>query len=426
MRAEGGGECNVIIYLIKQPYIYDVFRVRVSSVVKPYSPVYLHVGGQVQFKIMDQGEFTNGGKDTTWSSNNPSILDINQVTGEARALGEGRAEILLSNHISAASIVQVSKVRHGELDEQSRKNLIINTEQYAGDVRVRVKLYLHEQIEELMPSVQFDGITLIKQNVGIDCQSDNPDILQARGEVSDLEGFFCILSYKPTSSSKSVPKFTQISVTVFAPNPNKPIDIRSAIYSIQLLSFEVSYISHIKVESYYRNGIALNKDHRTASVRIYSNINFNVHVENERESDKGFDLVKYRVNRTEEDSTEYYLYVTVPQEITHDFRSKVIITHPTTGVKTTIPLIFEGRQGSTDQYQYASRDEEGFFSSLSKLMSGKQKEEMRLEREDRKEVEGGMFKDVFVISVVVIIVLFVFINCVQVDPLVRFKSSPIQ
>ena len=81
---------------------------------------------------------------TVWSSNNPTVLDINQATGDARGLAEGRAEVLLSNHISAASIAQVSKVRHAEVDEQSRKNLIINTDDYAGDVRVRVKLYLHD------------------------------------------------------------------------------------------------------------------------------------------------------------------------------------------------------------------------------------------------------------------------------------------
>jgi hypothetical protein len=39
IKAEGSGECNVVIYLVKNPNIYDVFKVRVSSVVKPYSPV---------------------------------------------------------------------------------------------------------------------------------------------------------------------------------------------------------------------------------------------------------------------------------------------------------------------------------------------------------------------------------------------------
>lgn len=47
---------------------------------------------------------TKKDSNAVWSSNNPSVLDINQATGEARGLSEGRAEILLSNHISAASI----------------------------------------------------------------------------------------------------------------------------------------------------------------------------------------------------------------------------------------------------------------------------------------------------------------------------------
>jgi hypothetical protein len=44
------------------------------------------------------------------------VIDINQRTGEAIALHEGRAEILLSNNINAASIVTVSKVKMAEVD----------------------------------------------------------------------------------------------------------------------------------------------------------------------------------------------------------------------------------------------------------------------------------------------------------------------
>jgi hypothetical protein len=43
--------------------------------------------------------------------------------------------------------------------------------------------------------VQFDGITLIKQNVGIMCEAEHPNIIAARGEISELEGYFCILNF---------------------------------------------------------------------------------------------------------------------------------------------------------------------------------------------------------------------------------------
>ena len=184
--------------------------------------------------IMNSADYIHGAKaakEATWSSNNPSVLDVNQATGQARAVGEGRAEVLLSNHISAASIVIVSKVSHAEIDEQCMKNLVINTDEYAGDLRVRVKIYLHDQMEELMPIASFDGITLIRQNVGLLCESENPDILEATSEISELEGFFCILRYKSTQSRTSFPKSIPIRVSVYAPNPNKPGDVKSALYT---------------------------------------------------------------------------------------------------------------------------------------------------------------------------------------------------
>lgn len=60
---------------------------------------------------------------------------------------------------------------------------------------MRIKLFLDRQAEEMMPTVQFDGITLIRQRIGIQCESSNKDFVLARGEVNDLEGFFCVMSY---------------------------------------------------------------------------------------------------------------------------------------------------------------------------------------------------------------------------------------
>jgi hypothetical protein len=96
-----------------------------------------------------------------WGSSNPSVLDINQKSGEARAIHEGKADIMLSNSINAASIVYVSKVKMGEVDQRSRKNLVINTDDNEGEVRIRIKLYLQDSIQELTPTVQYDGVTLI-------------------------------------------------------------------------------------------------------------------------------------------------------------------------------------------------------------------------------------------------------------------------
>ena len=267
MKAEGSGECNVLVYLVKHPHIYDIFRVRVSSVVMPYSPVQVHVGGQIKFKIMDHSNFQSSGEAIIWGANSPSIIEINPRTGEAKALQEGDSEIRLSNNINAASIVHVSKVKIAEVDQQSRKNLIINADDNSGEVRIRLKLFLKDQIEELTPSVSYEGITLIQQNVGLLCENDIPNIITTGADINDLEGFFCVIKFKGNSQS-AIPKSASIRVSVFAQNPRDP---SSFLYKDTLLAFELTFLSKIRVESHFRNGINLYSNHRTTTVRIYSN-----------------------------------------------------------------------------------------------------------------------------------------------------------
>ena len=117
------------------------------------------------------------------------------------------------------------------------------------------------------------------------------------------------------------------------------------LYNERVLSFDVTFISKIKVESSYRNGVSLNQDHRTAGIKVFSNVIFGVTSENLKESDKGHDLIKYKVNKT--DSGEYYLAISVPREITHDFSTHLILTHPNTGSKTVLPVHYVDKSGET-------------------------------------------------------------------------------
>ena len=64
----------------------------------------------------------------------------------------------------------------------------------------------------------------------------------------------------------------RVTVTVFASNPTDPSGKIDLIYKEQVLQFDLALISNIKVESLYRNGISLNKEHRTAEIKIFSNV----------------------------------------------------------------------------------------------------------------------------------------------------------
>ena len=92
-----------------------------------------------------------------------------------------------------------------------------------------------------MPTVQFDGITLIRHHIDISCQSDNEDYVEARGEVNDLEGFFCVMSYVKGADTRAMPKFVKITATVAAKDP----ETGKTSYSEQIIDFEMQLQSEI-------------------------------------------------------------------------------------------------------------------------------------------------------------------------------------
>jgi hypothetical protein len=61
-------------------------------------------------------------------------------------LSEGEVEVMLSNHINAASIVSVRKVKYGEIDEKYRKNLVMvaDSDYTSNEARFRIKLYFKD------------------------------------------------------------------------------------------------------------------------------------------------------------------------------------------------------------------------------------------------------------------------------------------
>lgn len=58
INAQGSGDCSILVYLENNPLVFDVIKVRVSSIVRPLSPVFLHVGGQVEFKVTNPDDST--------------------------------------------------------------------------------------------------------------------------------------------------------------------------------------------------------------------------------------------------------------------------------------------------------------------------------------------------------------------------------
>ena len=154
--------------------------------------------------------------------------------------------------------------------------MIINTEGQSltganPEHKIRLRFFQEGQNEEVLPIVQYGGMTLIRQNIGIQCESQNPQFVSARGEVNELEGYFCVLQYTDSADMKAMPKFVRITVSAFGKNSQDKV-----LYKDVVTEFDVQLVSEIKVETKFRGGVKLYRDVRKEQIKVFSSSDFKV------------------------------------------------------------------------------------------------------------------------------------------------------
>jgi hypothetical protein len=139
-----------------------------------------------------------------------------------------------------------------------------------------------------MPITQYDGVTLIRQNVEMKCESDQPEYLETRAEVSEIEGFFCQVRFIAAArrNYKDIKSKAKITVTV-APTPKQG----QRGYQQEVLSFEIKIVSNLYIEDKFKRGVALGQYSRSKVISILSLADFSV---NSTLSDKQLKVIKQR------------------------------------------------------------------------------------------------------------------------------------
>lgn len=165
--------------------------------------------------------------------------------------------------INAASSARVSRVAGGALGQT---DLVLNADDKTDVSRVSLKLYLQGQTEELTPVTEFDGRILIRQNVDVDCVSDQPGYVEATGEVSESEGFFCNIRYVGPADHGLAPRRAGIKVMAKG-NSIQPASWRGGArelpYSEAVLEFQVLLEGGVQVgRADKRNGVQLGSNSR--------------------------------------------------------------------------------------------------------------------------------------------------------------------
>jgi hypothetical protein len=248
------GDCLVKVFLSKQPSVFDSFKVRVASVIEPNSPVALHLGSSVEFKVdpneLDSKQLNQlSAQALTWTSSNSRIVEISQVEGVATALEPGKAQVQVHmSGLDAVAQVEVGPVTEGRIVEH--QPLVLNIDHKNEELSVAIDFYLRNsdfpiKNEQVLP---LTGAS-INQNVGIDCSPQAPHLFSSRGVPNEVGpgGFQCQLAFSGPdriNEQSNIPKVIDVAVFALGFVPKHKSELS---YRKEVLHFKVQVVSEIKL-----------------------------------------------------------------------------------------------------------------------------------------------------------------------------------
>lgn len=118
--------------------------------------------------------------------------------------------------------------------------------------------------------IEHEGRVLVRQNVGIECDSDQPKYVEAKGEVSESEGFFCNIRYVGPSDQSRVPTLAGIKVKAKGSAVHASSwggGTKEHPYSETVLEYQVALQGGIKLDTRdKRYGVQLGRNSRSKSI----------------------------------------------------------------------------------------------------------------------------------------------------------------
>ena len=97
--------------------------------------------------------------------------------------------------------------------------------------------------------------------------------------------------------------------------------------------------SAITLETKFKSGnVIMNRANRTQVVKVFSASDFTIKIDYTNADDGN--LVLHQVTRESENSNEYKLTLTIPNQVSHSFEADVIMTHPYAKKSKMLHLVF--------------------------------------------------------------------------------------
>eukprot|EP01022_Parablepharisma_sp_SALTPOND_P034856 TRINITY_DN932_c0_g1_i1.p1 TRINITY_DN932_c0_g1~~TRINITY_DN932_c0_g1_i1.p1 ORF type:complete len:2036 (-),score=158.71 TRINITY_DN932_c0_g1_i1:14-6121(-) len=325
VRALSLGTSNIHIFMPGRERTFDLVKVHVTSIIEPVSPVFVHIGGTVQFKTSHN--YSGLGK-AVWGSEDPSILEVNSVTGLGKARNEGITNVHINDTIHLTTSVTCGKVKYISLDLASSPKILTNIEshkQYKSHYKLQFRIYPDDPNIDITPDFTRQSSSLINHNVHFECKSLNPNWVVAKPEEDvtkgQMKGAVCFVYPRVGTISENAPSTITIEVSAGS---------KEAGY-MKSEKFAFPFVSAFHILG--SKDLVFSKTNRTKTVKVSGSTDLKVWAEDPTQCD-------IRVGQAETENLSE-ISVSIPRDITYSFKNMLLhIENPLTGQKEDITVSY--------------------------------------------------------------------------------------
>jgi hypothetical protein len=324
--AKRDGETTLVVSDPNNLRLFDIMAVKIGALITPASPVQVHTGGNIRFKINNKILLDK----SKWKSSNNDIIRIED--GKVKALSPGKSIIRFDESVNLSSIVNVFQI--DKIEEIKFSKVLTNipahqdfSEKYNFTFRV------------FADNKEIDLIDMEKNNPEIDhglewnCLVDSSSLKASKIKFKRLDNqnyFGCVVEFAKWTSSDSWDFNRRANLTMQIHNPLSGFKITRKL-SLELVhGFFVEQDQESSVSNF-----TLDNDNRQKEIKIKSKEKLSLSFSNPI-------FKKYTKIKYSPEESVMHLIVDLPEDLSeHLIKGHLQLESQLTGQKTKLEIIYD-------------------------------------------------------------------------------------
>lgn len=322
--AKRDGETTLMVSDPNNPKLFDILAVKIGALITPASPIQVHSGGNIKFKINNRILLDK----SKWKSSNNDVIRIED--GKVKALASGKSILRFDESVNLSSVINVFQI--DKIEEVKFAKVLTNIPTHKD-----FNLKYNFTFRMFADNKEIDLIDMEMNNPEIDhglewdCLVDSSSLKASKIKFKRLDNqnyFGCVVEFAKWTTNDAWDFNKRANLTMQIQNPLSGFKIS------RKLSLELVHGFFVEEESSQSN-LTLDNDNRKKEIKIKSkeklSLNFSHSI-----------FKKYTKIRYIPEESIMHLMIDLPEDLSETLiKGYIHLNSQSTGQKTKLEIIYD-------------------------------------------------------------------------------------